>query len=150
MPPTFMMPPGPGGMPFQPPPTRLPTTLTAAALQAAAAAAATAAGGADLGADNSSDDEADDRVPTPPGQQLTAAGAVPPPAAAPPAEPEDPNAPKVTDLGPMLFGRPIGMPRLDHDINPEHTGRNFILFSAFGYIFATCLQSANIKVGVAL
>ena len=144
MPPTFMMPPGPGGVPFQPPPT---IPLTTAALRAAAAAAAATAAG---GADNSSDDEADDHVTAPAGQQLAAAGAVVLPPAAAPAEPEDPNAPKVTDLGPMLFGRPIGMPRLDRDINPEHTGRNFILFSAFGYIFATCLQSVNIKVGVAL
>ena len=46
----------------------------------------------------------------------------------------------------MLFGRAIGMPPLNHQINPETTGRNFIFLSSIGYIIATCMQSYNIQV----
>ena len=57
-----------------------------------------------------------------------------------------PDVLQVTDLGPMLFGRPIGMPRLDRDFNPERTGRNFIFFSSMGYIIAVCFQSYSMQV----
>ena len=51
-------------------------------------------------------------------------------------------------MGPMLFGRPIGMPPLEREFNPEFTGRNFIFLSALGYIVANCFQSYSIQVWV--
>jgi hypothetical protein len=82
-------------------------------------------------------------VPDPAAARAAAAAA----AAAEEAAQLEPDAPLATDLGPLLFGRPIGMPRLDRTFNPQHIGPNFLFFSGLGYIFAVCTQSYNIQVG---
>ncbi|GAX79598.1 hypothetical protein CEUSTIGMA_g7039.t1 [Chlamydomonas eustigma] len=90
------------------------------------------------GSDSGSD------IPPDPATARAAAAAA---AAAEEAAQLEPDAPLATDLGPLLFGRPIGMPRLDQTINPQLIGPNFLFFSGLGYIFALCTQSYNIQVG---